>query len=88
MPCLRFLSVFSGNVVPLNLTIFNLRRNLVILTWPKVQSADERQILSYVINYREVYVLCVSFSICDMYTSNWLVLLTGVLNVNIFLYVT
>ncbi|XP_076465772.1 LOW QUALITY PROTEIN: putative molluscan insulin-related peptide(s) receptor [Babylonia areolata] len=45
MPC---------SVTKLNVTIDKIMKDLVVLQWPKVQSSDERQILAYVINYREV----------------------------------
>ncbi|KAK7116268.1 putative molluscan insulin-related peptide(s) receptor [Littorina saxatilis] len=42
------------SITKLNVTIQMKYRNVVILTWPKVKTADHRQILTYIINYREV----------------------------------
>ena len=44
----------SGSVTKLNLSVHRILRNVVILQWPTVKYADKRQILAYVINYREV----------------------------------
>ncbi|KAL8598131.1 hypothetical protein ACOMHN_030417 [Nucella lapillus] len=49
----------NGDLIPctvtkLDLSIPRILRNVVILQWPNVQSSDERQILTYIINYREV----------------------------------
>lgn len=49
-----FFLLMTGYITKLNLRVQKIMRNVVILEWDKTPSADPRQVLTYIINYRLV----------------------------------